>query len=101
MLAPVARVILAKPDPPAPADLPPAPGCQPDPDTGEEGVQIPFRLDIKINRMEVERGLERTPDLVGEVLSSEGLAPLPGGDPLRLCLAASIEAAFAPPPRLR
>jgi hypothetical protein len=58
-------------------------------------------LGIKINRMEVERGLEWPPDLVGEVLGPDGITPLLGRDPLRLCLASSIEAAFAPLPRLR
>ncbi len=101
MLAPVTSVVLPKPDPPAPANFSPAPGCQPDSETCEEAIQIPFGLGIKINRMEVERGLEWPPDLVGEVLGPDGITPLLGRDPLRLCLASSIEAAFAPLPRLR
>jgi hypothetical protein len=93
VFAPVTLIVLAEPDPPASAKPAPTPCGDPVAETREEGVQISVRLSIEIDGVEVERGLETVADLVGEVLGPDGIAPLPGRDPLGCCLPASVEAA--------
>jgi hypothetical protein len=90
MFAALAGVVLAKPNPPAPLDPPPAPRRDPVPNAGEEGIEIAFRSGVEVDWVEVERSPERASDEVSEVLCSDDIAPSGCRDALRLRLVAAV-----------
>ncbi len=90
VLVALASVVFATPNPPTAIDPPPAPRCDPVSEFGEEDVKITLGPGVEMDGVKVERGSERAPDEVSEVLGSDDIAPPGCRDALRLRLVAAV-----------